>query len=194
MATYSDDFNRTDSADLGADWDSGYTGINNLQIVSNMARAGVAGVCIESVNAISPGARQFASVVMPTLSLNEGGVILRAAAPTTVTMYVFTSNNFGTNDSVIAKFIAGVYTNISVSSTETWANNDTIRGEAVFSKQFCYHNGTKVLTGSDATITASGRVGIITNSVVIGNFEFDDFLGGDIERKLSLNPHMFGWW
>jgi hypothetical protein len=117
-AVITDNFNRADNADIGANWDNGYTSFGACQIVGNLVRPSSVGTtCIESWNANSFAATQSAQVTLTTFTNGSDtfdvtvATVIRATAPATETMYYCQAHSRlpGTGDTVrIGKLVAGV--------------------------------------------------------------------------------------
>lgn len=181
-----DDFDRTDNTDLGANWDSGYSGIGAAQIVGNEVRNGVLGSGMEeSVNAISPGDAQYAQIKVVTLTgavFASVGVCLRMTAPPTDTRYaaeVFVNN--GTTTLEIYKVIASSFTTLLALTSPQFVAGDILRFVADKTRLQAFRNGQLVGQVEDGSIS-SGRIGIVGFMDAAGslaNAELDNFLGGD---------------
>lgn len=189
-ATILDEFTRADSTDLGANWDGNYSGFTNAQIVGNCLRVVATGdpETAESWNALTPTANQWAQVRLKTFNTGTGGeifggVVLRAATPTTRTMYwIAAYTNNIEQFTVIRKRVAGVEDEITF-TPQVWAQGDIFRAEMSGTGFVVKRNGLVTQTGlSDASI-ASGRVGIymyVSSGAAATDLELDDFRAGNL--------------
>lgn len=185
---FSDDFNRADNVDLGASWDAGYTGKNNLQIVSNSVRSTVVGTdSFESVNAVSVPNDQWAQATIAAITgtaIIADRVLLRAATPATMTWYdIVASRNLAGVRSFIQETVGGVETSIASENVTTWAAADTLAGEVKANVVALYRNGssTPLLSVANNTI-ASGRIGagvFVGSGGALTDAQLDTFSGGD---------------
>lgn len=191
-----DDFNRADSIDLGAAWDT-YDIFTNLQIVGNRVRAGATGGndTLESYNAVTVPNDQWAEVTLATVITPPpiytvwGGVVLRAATPPTTTMYVLAGGvDSGSGLTSVYKWIAGVFTSLA-SDTQTWVSGDVALGEAQGTALRIYRNGTLQLSATDSSIT-DGRLGAkaaVGDGGALTDIEIDGWSGGRFgPRQLLL--------
>lgn len=188
-ATILDEFNRANSTDIGANWDSGYTGFANAQIVGNCLRVVSVGdpETAESYNAITPAANQWAQVRLKTFNTGTagaifGGVLLRAAAPATLTFYwiAAVADPDGTY-TVIRRRVAGVETEVSFTE-QIWAQGDYLRVQMLSTGIVVRRNGLQVDSQTDIVI-GSGRVGIymFVDAASSGaDIELDDFRAGNL--------------
>ena len=202
-----DNFSRSDNLDLGAAWDS-YT--NNsvdspCQILNGATNGYVTATsgggldCVEGYNAYIPGNDQYVQVSLPLGFLSPGSqfasVLLRLAAPTTYSGYVFRAQPPDqVNTSRLRKATAGTMTTLVNDTTQTWAATDILRGEASSTTLTLKRNGTQIIQTTDGTY-GSGRGGInvlddpsgVSNPV--DDFEVGD-LGGGVTRR-PVSPMVF---
>lgn len=186
MAT--DDFNRANNTDLGANWDS-YSSFNSLDVNSNAARAGAVGGddTMESWNADSFANDQFFESTIGLWSGSEGlyvGGILRAAAPDTHTMYVFYGKAPG---ATIYKRVAGSSASIADDVSEDFDPGDVVRGEAEGTALRLKKNGALVLSGSDSGIS-SGRAGVavyISDGLTVDDATINSWAAGNIGGSVT---------
>ena len=182
-----DDFDRGDNIDLGAAWDSGYTGQSNLQIVGQRVRSGVAASdSVERYNAVTFPSNQWASCIIATLQgtgVCIPRVALRMTAPPPNTRYEFLAfRNFATERSRIHKFVNEVHSTLAEENVTTWASGDVISGEAIGTTLTLYRNEstTALLTVVDNDI-ASGAAGINMSSDTIADTEIDTWSAGGFD-------------
>lgn len=192
MGMFSDDFNRADNTDLGANWDAGYTALTNLQIVGNEVRTGTVNTdAWETVNAFSPVSGQFAQATIVTAGngVNSlASIILRGTAPATITGYEFRASfNAAAAKSSVRRWVGGVSTTLEIVNTGTnWADGDVLRAEISFSDRLLMKRGSTIVVSlSDpGGIVAPGRVGakiFVPTGGAAGDVELDNFSAGDLE-------------
>ena len=190
---FTDNFNRSDNADLGADWDAGYGAENPLQILSETAKiVGLGTGSFESFNAVALPADQWAQISLPTFSdatlLQTADVWLRVPAPPTVTAYTFSARRNDTTTSRILKLVAGVPTSLITENATTWGDTDILRAEIQGSNLTLYRNDALLLTTTDSEITAGTRAGIYTFSSAAGQAAaLDNFEAGDFTPAAHYN-------
>lgn len=176
---FTDAFTRADNVDLGANWDSGYTGFNNLQIVSNAVRSTVtAALNVETVNTATYGPTR-AQVTITSFSGTDWlpRLYVRASAPASLNGYEVTAGDSGFLGSTIRvrRFDAGAATGLTTDSSVTWVAGDVMMLEAVGSTISVYRNGSFVVSTTDATYS-TGRAGVgISNDTSTANTVVDDF-------------------
>ena len=187
VSQFTEDFNRADAADIGANWDAGYTGESALAIVGNRIRASaVATSALETVNAVSLTANQYAQITLSTFTgavLAIAGVRVRNANAATNTGYAFQAlRNEGTKTSQIVRVDAGAGTVLITENATTWAATDVLRGEVYGTALRLYRNGVLLLSFTDANLT-SGKAGInlyVDTGGSLADLEVDDFIAGDL--------------
>lgn len=176
---FTDAFTRADNTDLGASYDSGYTGANNLQIVTNEVRATTVGAdSAETYSGTISSADQYAQVTITAIdSGGVVGVLLRASAPATrnwVQVYVNTAGS-------TIQVIDGATNPVIFTDATAWAVSDVLRVSAIGSEFRLYRNEALIGTVTDTTF-ASGRVGILVNhGTTLANARVDNFVAGDTD-------------
>lgn len=174
MAVFSDDFNRADLGNLGANWANAS---NGFQIISNTAApTSAAGLCITYYSAGSTAsATQFAQMKVSTSSGTFGAMVRNDG--TANNAYVATYNGATLQ---IYKIVAGAVTAIATSGAFTINVGDIIRTEASGSTIKNFVNGVQQLSVTDTSLpgAAGNRVGMVSNLSLLGRF--DDWSGGDI--------------
>lgn len=194
-AKYSDPFTRADNADLGADWDAGYTSQAALQIVGNRVRATTLGTeSMETVNAATLTDSKWASVTLATWTGAVGtyaGVYLQTTAPATETGYkLVAALNDGGARTYLTKVTAGADTTLAQENTTTWAATDILKLYAIGTRLIGRRNGVSVLTAVDSAL-ASGRVGLygfVGGGGSLANMELDSFAAGDFTAPATVTP------
>jgi hypothetical protein len=186
---FTDNFNRANSGDLGANWDAGYSSGAAWQIVGNAIRATTVDTLpFETVNAVSLSADQWASVrlsVAPDSATTQlFSILLRVAAPTTRTLYDFQCRTSGATTRIM-RTIAGAEIQLVSAGIVTWAANDVARAEIYGGHLYFYQNSTLLCSVSDHVI-ASGRAGLqawISNPDPVSILELDDFQCGNVTTR-----------
>jgi hypothetical protein len=176
MAT--DDFNRADSTDLGANW-SVPTGLGALQIVSNRVRGQSTSVLNGELYAGTFANDQYAQVVLKTVSadaFNGCGPAVRMTAGGDG--YVVLANaGAGLR---LLEWAGGAYAgSLGSYGGASAAVNDVIRIEAEGTAIRVYQNGNLRISTTDATI-ASGSPGAVCEESTLAEAEFDDWDGGNL--------------
>lgn len=176
-----DDFNRADSADLGANWNPG---IGPMQILSNKATwgsaAGDGSDAGENYSAISWPDDQYGQVAISgqdTTGSGSGiGIMLRYANSSNYYRIVVSGD--AANNVVVAKVVSGGFTQITT-RTQAWTNGDILKVEVQGNTLKVFRNGVQLganITG-DAAL-ATGGVGMFYSSSA-NTIRADDFEGGD---------------
>jgi len=184
MASASDNFNRADNVDLGANWDPI---VSSLQIVTNRVRATALGtVSFERYNAFTPTNDQETQVTVATFTGADvqyayAAVRMSADASPNEDLYRAAA---GRNDAGVTtylqKVVNGANTNIATENATTWAAGDTLRIRVVGTNLTVFRNGVSLLTGVDADIASgNGGLGIFQN-VTISQAEIDDWSVTDV--------------
>jgi len=182
----SDNFDRANNADIGANWDSN-TG--TMKIVSNRVEASnLSSDAVETWNADSFGDDQFSQATLSVVSDSGAesgfGVGVRWASGTTKTGYWAVARvSSNAVDLYVAKFVAGAYTLLG-SGNADFANGDVMRFEVEGQNPNITlrvkKNGTTVLTVSNETSIGSGRPALAYSSGgTINTPAIDDWSGGD---------------
>lgn len=184
--TISDDFNRSDNTDLGANWDAGYAA--RMGLANNKVRASIT-VTDESAETYvtTLPADQWAQFTLATWAADANAkyawLMLRATAPATRTWYQATvARNAGGFTTQISKKIAGVETSLASENITGWAATDLVRFRVGGSSLQIDRNGSSLVTASDGAITGTGRVGlgVYLGAGAVGDVELDSFLAGNI--------------
>lgn len=188
MATFTDDFNRADSAsDLGANWTTclssglGISGNACYNDAGDQSRA-------DFVTGTTQTADQYAQVAVSNVGSNRYfSVLLRGSgADGTRNCYQITCG--GTNELYITRVTSGSGTDIQT-GTLTLNNGDVLRGEAEGSTLRLKINGVTQITQTDTNHT-SGLTGLEIFRSNITTCSMDNFEAGDIGGGggLVVNP------
>lgn len=185
---FADDFNRTDSTDIGSAYDAGYTGFDNFQIVGNAIRSTTVDAtgAMETLNSPSIGNDQYAQATIsawttPGAGLLAAFLVLRASAPATLTYYFGGPAFFsGTTWWEIWKSVAGVETRL-LQVVLSAATNDVVLFTVAGTTLNLYKTGALVGSVSDSDI-ASGRpgfrVGLEAGVSALADVQLDNFSTG----------------
>jgi hypothetical protein len=177
-----DDFNRADAANLGANWTAG---IGPMQILSNQATWGSGpGSGTDAGETYTGG-----GVVWPN---NQYGQIAISGTATTgaetgigIILRYLNSNNFyriivngeASNNITVAKIASGSYSVIT-SRTQAWTGGDTFKAEIQGTTIKVYRNGVQLGADISDSSVASGDVGMFYSSTAF-LIRADNFEGGD---------------
>lgn len=193
-----DNFNRSDSTDLGSNWDAGYTGYDNCIVDQLFCTAEAANTtAMETYNAITWPDNQYVEFQLVTwMNENLAYAVLRAASPATATFYYIGTSEFGgaTFTNEIGKVIAGSSTTLADESVSAWSTNDVVKGAVLNSDLYLYQDGVQVLTATDSAI-ASGRGGVQLLYFLGGaggDVNIDNWSGGEVTGDaVVVTPHHF---
>lgn len=195
-AIVTDDFNRTNAANLGANWTdpSG----NGFDVSSNAAIASVGGGFNQSVYtgaAWTGGNDQYAQAKIQVLSAAaDGGPLARSSsAALTGYAYVVNDDDFtalgGSIHSALYKIVAGSFTQLGSAVTEVVSAGDVIYTGAQGTTITGYRNGVSKVSQTDAAISSGnpGLYGYNTSST------WDDFEAGDFASGISVSQSASRW-
>jgi len=191
MAKYFDKFDIPDEDPLShaGVWDS-YSGLGTLKVSSNtVLPSSDNGDRVMTYNGATFEADQFAGVTIATIQgagQVDEGVVLRFAAPNTISGYVFRAQRNDGPTSAILKVVTGTFTSLASNSAATWAPTDSLQARALVNSLELYRNASLLLSVSDSTFTGSGRVGLHTAVNAAADSGLDDFLGGDYLELFPL--------
>lgn len=167
---FTDDFNRANSANLGANWTTtvGSMGVTNNASVS----AGATNIAV--VNGVSnPNVSLQADVQVPTMGQSDG-LVARYGGTGDVNYYRADLFNYnGTAYARIYSNVNGTITFLSQSPVAT--GSGTLRFEVTGSSQRLFFNNALVAAANDTALTTGG-VGIYqaSSNVVLDNFSVTD--------------------
>jgi hypothetical protein len=192
MASASDDFLRTDSSTLGANWTKNASG--EIGIVSNQAKfnSGATGFCSAVYTGVTWSNDQSSQVALKVgESGKDYGVCVRAAGSSdaTVSGYYFVINDadaaitLGSSSFSVGLYKStggtGSFTPIGSSVTgQTISVSDVVSIEVSGTTIVCKINGVTKITQTDSSI-ASGKPGIYISGSG-GTTTFDDWAGADL--------------
>lgn len=199
-----DNFNRADNADLGANW-TPMTGESAWSIASNAATCAVGSDSSERYSGLTWPDDQYAQAVIKqigTAGSDVGPAILLRGASGARTFYRLLASAIGsgTSDSWVSKQVAGSYTNIAaVDSSGTWAVNDVIYGEVKGTTIKLKRGAAEIISTTDSAI-ASGSPGIgysgaDSSAPILDDWEAGDFSAfayvAQTDRKRTTRPRPF---
>lgn len=196
MAVYADDFNKADSATVGAQL-TFLDIVGDLQNVSNRAE-----VVVDSVSGRSRAQHDTATTNMyaevvanlgtPTTSVCQAGPCLRYSSVDDTCYRLVASRGPGPADTVvISKIVTGTVTTLS-STSVTWAQGDTLRFEANGSTLIALQNGASRLSITDTAITTGTRGGIhifVPTPATVTTTYIDSFAYGDLGVVAKVITH-----
>jgi hypothetical protein len=172
-----DNFNRANNADVGANWDTINTAMN---ISSNkVIYSSINADCGEVYNAVTWPDDQYSQVVLKTpqaSGTNHGfGAICRGDAAAN-TCYRLIASGSGWE---VDRVVSGVGTLITNSATPTFADGDVVRLELLGTRWTVKKNGAIFASGIDTNI-ATGKAGICYSSTDAAGGFLDDWEGGNL--------------
>lgn len=186
-----DDFNRANNADLGANWTVN-TGESAWKIVSNSAEPTTpsgAGDHSERYTGITWPNNQYVQAKVVAAnggsdSNDEGvGISLRCASGARTYYRVIICDGSSTNNVGISKQIAGSYTNLGFRS-QTFAANGVLYAEIVGTTLQVKWNGTNLGASFTDSSIASGSPGVSLSSNLFTAI-LDDWEGGDLSAAIG---------
>ena len=183
----SDTFTRTNSTDIGASWDAGYTGRVPFSLLNNAITLKGGDRSTESYNAVMLPADQWGEVKLSTFAgpyYAYAGVYLRMSGPPSKNGYLFkVTNQYGFSDptSAIYKVVADTSTELVSERNTQWVSSDVLRAEVEGSTLRLYRNNSLLLSTTDGEISSGDRAGLAayidtTNAtVILDNFATGSF-------------------
>lgn len=171
-----DDFNRSDNADLGASWTE-HLGFDPCELASNAVRAPAPpATCAEAFTTLLPE-DQWVSILIATLSgSGTPGVQVRGTEGGLDFYGCFVNTDLTT----LFKFVGGSYFEIGNTAVTTWEAGDRITLDVVGDNLDCKKNEVSALTGVGAgDVAGSGYAGINVDETTT----VDDFRAGDFTRR-----------
>jgi hypothetical protein len=187
-----DNFNRADSASLGASWttptgDLAWRITSNAATYNTVSGADTAGV----YNAITWPADQY-SQVKATAGTGGGGVGVGPtcrAASAAQTRYRLVACGAATSNIELSKEVAGTFTSIWF-RTSSFANGNLVRLEAQGTTLRAYNAGVQVGASSTDSSIASGNAGFLY-SAIDASISADDWEGGDFTTSGVMPRGLF---
>jgi hypothetical protein len=191
-------FDIANTTDIGSDFDAGYIGRTNAQIVSNRVRSVTLGTgSTETYNGVSTPADQWMQWTAPTLTggifAASGGLVRFANAPTMsgyacaieINPTAFVINEWTTGTAVALGTPNTTATNIAGDKYRCEAQGTTLR--------FYQVRGTveTLLTSATDASFATGKTGLnvrVSAGGSLASAEFDDFLMGGFDTVPPVAP------
>jgi hypothetical protein len=181
--TVSDDFNRANAANLGANWTEL---VNGYTLASNAAQTNTAGADLARFDqdVASDDHYAEADVIAHSSTNPQPGVAARFSA-SAQTFYQAENRQATTKDQGIRKFISGSSTYIANSDTLVQAPTYTLRSQCDGSTISCILDGVVRAQATDTAITGNLRGGLRTYGGTSGT-RFDDFEVTDLIASTNL--------
>ncbi|MFI1371362.1 hypothetical protein ACH4UY_05030 [Streptomyces longwoodensis] len=178
MASFSDDFNRADSTDLGSGW---VEVSGDWSIVSQRLSPGAAGgtIILRAAGAMD-SSDHFAQVTIAATTAASHGVWCRGNSNIS-SGYLF--RNDGTAWALFA-VVGGSFTSIG-SYAAAAAPGDVAKLQAVGSTIKCFVNGVERISVVDSSVPTGTSVGLRSEST--SAIRFDDFSAADITAGATLS-------
>lgn len=176
-----DNFNRADAANLGANWSDSVESIANAanaDIVSNQAVNDLDHDNDNFWNANSFANNQYSQITVKTIDSGTdafSGVLVRGNASD----YVFAQMNKFSARYQMYWYNGGAYTSLGTYDVVP-AVNDVLRLEAIGTTFNFYLNGILRITATNGSAPSSGSPGFIVSGSTDAGNALDDWSGGDI--------------
>lgn len=182
-----DNFDRANNADLGANWDV-LPSATACQVSSNncLFPGDPAG---ESYNAVTWPNDQYSQVKITVFGGNGPGAACRMSTSFLTCYVAYGSGAAFNNRFELYKIVSGVFTLLGSGGTP--ATNDVVRCEAQGTTIRCLQNGVQRVSVTDTSI-ASGRAGVIGFDGGGTDPQADDWQGGDFATAAAswlFQPH-----
>lgn len=177
MTTFSDDFNRADSSDLGANW---VEVSGDWSIVSQQLSPGAAGgtIVLRAATAMA-GNDNFAQVTIAATTSASQGVWCRGDA-TLSSGYLWRNNGSAWG---LFKVVSGTFTAIGTAFTAAAAPGDVAKVQAVGSTIKGFVNGVERASVTDTAVTTGTSVGIRSDST--SALRYDSFSAADVAASVT---------
>ncbi|MFD9248542.1 hypothetical protein [Streptomyces bottropensis] len=177
MASFSDDFNRADSSDLGAGW---VEVSGDWSIVSNQLSPGAAGgtIILRAAGAMATDDNYAQVTIAATVAASQG-VWCRGNSN-------ISSGYLWRNDGsewTLFSVVGGSFTAIG-SYAAAAAPGDVAKVQAVGSTIKCYVNGIERVSITNTHVVTGTSVGIRSESA--GALRYDDFAAADVTAGVAL--------
>ncbi len=186
-----DDFNRANSASLGANW-ANVTGLNQADLQSNAAANSNANNIGARYTAVAAPADQYSKVTCTVLNSSTStgvGAAVRMASGA-VTLYLIQGN---TTETTMFKGVGGSFTQLG-STAAASAVNDILEISAVGTTITGKKNGAVIIGPVTDAAIASGDYGLwftgVVNTLRADNWEGGNFADSNNLRN-ALKPYPF---
>lgn len=179
MTSFTDDFNRADSTDLGAGW---VEVSGDWSIVSNRLSPGAAGgtIVLRAAGAMATS-DNYAQVTIAVAATASQGVWCRGDS--TLTSGYLLRNN-GTNWTLF-KVVSSTFTAIGTAYVAAAVSGDIAKVQAVGSTIKGFVNGIERISVTDIAVTSGTSVGIRSDST--SALRYDDFAAADVTVGATLS-------
>lgn len=176
MTTFTDDFNRANSTDLGANW---VEVSGDWSIVSNQLSPGAAGgtIVLRAAGAMSTNDNSAQVTIAATTAASQG--VWCRGNPNITSGYLW--RNDGTSWDLF-QVVGGSFTNIGTFSGAA-APGDIAKVQAVGSTIKGLVNGVERVSVTDTAVASGTSVGIRSESS--GSIRYDDFTGADVSSTVT---------
>lgn len=176
MTTFTDDFNRADSSDLGAGW---VEVSGDWSIISQQLSTGVTGgtIALRVATAMATSDNYAQVTIAATTSVSQG-VWCRGNSDIT-SGYVWRNNGSSWN---LFSVVADVFTSIG-SFAAAAAPGDVAKVQAVGSTIKAFVNGVERVSVTNTDVATGTTVGI--RSEANSALRFDDFTGADVSGTVT---------
>ncbi len=183
MATFTDDFNRADSTNLGANW---VEVSGDWSIISNRLSSGSAGgtIILRAAGAMATN-DNYAQVTIATTAAVSHGVWCRGNSNIT-SGYLWRNDGSSWN---LFSVVGGSFTSIG-SFAGAAANGDVAKVQAVGSTIKGFVNGVQRVSVTDTAVATGTSVGIRAEST--SSLRFDDFAAADITSGVTGDAALSG--
>ncbi|WP_329376264.1 hypothetical protein [Streptomyces sp. NBC_01483] len=177
MTSFSDNFNRADSTDLGASW---VEVSGDWSIVSNQLSPGAAGgtIILRAAGAMASNDNYAQATIAATTTASQG---VWCRGNSNISQGYLWRNN-GTSWDLFQVF-GGSFTNIGT-YTAAAAPGDVAKVQAVGSTIKGFVNGIQRVSVTDTAVTTGTSVGIRSDSA--GAVRYDDFAAADVTAGAAL--------
>jgi hypothetical protein len=177
MASFSDDFNRANSTDLGANW---VEVSGDWSIVSSQLSPGSAGgtIILRAAGAMSSNDNYAQATIAATAAVSQG---VWCRGNSNITQGYLLRNNGSSWD--LFSVVGGSFTVIGTYAVAA-AAGDVMKVQAVGSSIKGFINGVQRISVTDTAVTTGTAVGIRSESA--GAVRYDDFSAGDVANGATL--------
>lgn len=177
MTSFSDDFNRPDSTDLGAGW---VEVSGDWSIVSNQLSPGAAGgtIVLRAATAMATN-DNYAQVTIAATTTASQGVWCRGNS--NISQGYLWRNNGTSWD--LFQVVGGSFTNIGT-YTAAAAPGDIAKVQAVGTTISAYVNGVQRVSVVNSAVTTGTSIGIRGDST--SGLRYDNFAAGDVVASVPL--------
>jgi hypothetical protein len=169
MASYTDNFNRPDSTNIGNWTESG----DDWSIISNQLAPGVATLGLAIYASLLATTNHYAEIVIPAATATSMGVFARSDIAGN-TFYLWRNNG---STWTLFQNINGTFTSLG-SYAAPAANGDVVRIECNGSTIKGFTNGVERVSAVDAGITTGFYVGL--RSEASSTTRYDNFVAADV--------------